>query len=150
MGTLTLPVGGSVYIDANVAIYSVEKIEPYWTLLRPLWVTAQTGRFIIVSSELLFFETLIKPLQKNDSILETVFRDLLLHSREVQLHPITLSILESAARLRSVTGLKTPDAIHAATALTANITLFLTNDQDFRRVPGLPVTLLSEIVASNP
>lgn len=145
MGTLALPATGPVYIDANVAIYSVEKIEPYWTLLQPLWVAAQTGRFMIVSSELLFFETLVKPLQKGDAVLAASFRGLLLHAHEVQLHPITLPILEVAAGLRANTGLHTPDAIHAATALTANITLFLTNDSDFRRVPGLPVTLLSEI-----
>jgi predicted nucleic acid-binding protein len=150
MGTLTLPTAGSVYIDANTAIYSVEKIEPYWTLLQPLWAAAQADQFIIISSELLLFETLVKPFQKSDTILETSFRNLLLHSREVQLRPMTLSILEAAARLRATTGLKTPDAIHAATALAANITLFLTNDSDFRRVPSLPVTLLSEIVASSP
>ena len=27
MGSLTLPTGGSVYIDANAVIYSVERIE---------------------------------------------------------------------------------------------------------------------------
>jgi predicted nucleic acid-binding protein len=68
----------------------------------------------------------------------------------MQLQPITLPILEAAARLRATTGLKTPDAIHAATALAAHNTLFLTNDSDFRRVPGLPVTLLSEVVSSSP
>ncbi|NJN93294.1 MAG: hypothetical protein HC875_03995 [Anaerolineales bacterium] len=84
MGTLTLPATGAVYIDANVAIYSIEKIEPYWTLLQPLWVAAHAGHFVIVSSELLFFETLIKPLQQSDLVLEASFRNLLLHSREVQ------------------------------------------------------------------
>lgn len=148
MGPLTLPATGVVYIDANVAIYSVEKIEPYWTCLQPLWVAAQAGHFIIVSSELLFFETLVKPLQQGDAVLEASFRSLLLHSREVQLKPITLSILEAAVRLRATSGLKTPDAIHATTALTANITLFLSNDSDFRRVPGLSVTLLSEVISS--
>jgi len=67
VGTLTLPTAGSVYIDANTAIYSVEKIEPYWTCLQPLWIAAQAGHFIIVSSELLFFETLVKPFQQGDA-----------------------------------------------------------------------------------
>lgn len=150
MGSLILPAAGTVYIDANTAIYSVEKIEPYWTLLQPMWVAAQAGYFLIVSSELLFFETLVKPFQRGDAILQASFRNLLLHSREMQLQPITLPILEAAARLRATTGLKTPDAIHAATALAAHNTLFLTNDSDFRRVPGLPVTLLSEVVSSSP
>jgi len=150
MGALILPVTGLVYIDANAAIYSVEKIEPYWNLLQPLWGAAQAGHVTIISSELLFFETLVKPFQQGDAVLEASFRSLLLHSYEVQLQPITLSILETAARLRATAGLKTPDAIHAATALAAQTTLFLTNDSHFRRVSGLPVTLLSEAIASSP
>ncbi len=37
MGPLTLPTGGSVYVDANVLIYSIERIEPYRALLAPAW-----------------------------------------------------------------------------------------------------------------
>jgi hypothetical protein len=33
MGQLTLPTSGPVYLDTDVVIYSVEKIEPYWSLL---------------------------------------------------------------------------------------------------------------------
>jgi predicted nucleic acid-binding protein len=41
-----------------------------------------------------------------------------------------------------------PDAIHAATALTkGNITL-VTNDPGFKRVPGLSVVVLREILSS--
>jgi hypothetical protein len=79
VGSLTLPAAGTVYIDANTTIYSVEKIEPYWTLLQPMWVAAQAGYFLIVSSELLFFETLVKPFQRGDAILQASFRNLLLH-----------------------------------------------------------------------
>jgi len=62
MGALTLPTSGSVYLDANGFIYSVEKIEPYHTLLKPMWVTAQKNQFEIVSSELTLLETLTKPI----------------------------------------------------------------------------------------
>lgn len=53
MGQLTLPASGSVYIDADAVIYSVEKIEPYWTLLQPMWAAAKAGQFAIIGSELL-------------------------------------------------------------------------------------------------
>jgi predicted nucleic acid-binding protein len=150
VGTLTLPDTGQVYLDASPIIYSVEKIEPYWSLLQPLWHRAQAGHVTLVSSQLLFIETLVKPLQAGDAVLEASFRNLLLNSHEVQLLPISLPILEEAARLRAALRLKTPDAIHAATAFAADCVLFITNDSDFRRVPGLPVTLLAEIAASNP
>jgi hypothetical protein len=41
VGSLTLP-GGAVYVDANAVIYSIERIEPYHTLLLPLWQAVAT------------------------------------------------------------------------------------------------------------
>jgi len=76
MGRLTLPTSGSVYLDANGFIYSVEKIEPYHTLLKPMWETAQKNQFEIVSSELTLLETLTKPLRENNTLLENLFRAL--------------------------------------------------------------------------
>ncbi|MFH0939479.1 MAG: PIN domain-containing protein [Planctomycetota bacterium] len=61
--------------------------------------------------------------------------------------PITLSILEHAASLRAATGLKAPDAIHAATALTQGEIIFVTNDQSFKRVPNLSVIVLQEMLS---
>ena len=37
MGPLILPTEGSVYVDANAIIYSVERVEPYRGLLAPMW-----------------------------------------------------------------------------------------------------------------
>ncbi len=42
MGALALPQHGSVYVDANSIIYSIERIEPYRTVLQPLWEKAHT------------------------------------------------------------------------------------------------------------
>jgi predicted nucleic acid-binding protein len=146
VGPLTLPLSGSVYLDANGFIYSVERIEPYCTVLEPMWQTARTSQFEVVCSELVLLETLVKPLRAEDAELEKLFRELF-RSREVRLIPTTTSIWEQAARLRaSIPGLRTPDALHAATASATGCELFLTNDPGFRCVPGLPVILLSEVV----
>ncbi|MBI3798055.1 MAG: type II toxin-antitoxin system VapC family toxin [Deltaproteobacteria bacterium] len=144
MGALTLPSAGPIYLDANGFIYSVERIEPYRTMLEPMWLLAQAGRFEIVSSKLVILETLVKPLREKDTLLENLFRALLF-AREVRLLPATASLWEQAAQLRATTGLKTPDALHAATALVVGSTLFVTNDGGFRRVSGLPVSILDEV-----
>jgi predicted nucleic acid-binding protein len=145
MGALTLPPSGPIYFDANSFIYSVERIEPYRTILEPVWLHAQAGQFEVVSSELVLLETLVKPLQAGDTVLENLFRALL-HSREVRLIAVIAAIWEQAAHLRATTSLKTPDAVHAATARAVGSTLVLNNDPDFRRVPGLPVVILDDIV----
>ncbi|MDF5713744.1 MAG: PIN domain-containing protein [Rhizonema sp. NSF051] len=73
----------------------------------------------------------------------------LLRSPQMQLIPISQTVLQSAARLRAITpSLRTPDAIHAATAITSGSTQFLTNDQQLRIVTGLPVVILDEVLAS--
>ncbi len=145
MGSLTLPTGGSVYIDANAIIYSVERIEPYRELLAPMWQEAGAGRFALASSELVVLETLIKPLREGNARLEMLFRSIFA-AAEMDLIPATLAIWEDAARIRAATGLKTSDALHAATALQAECTLFVTNDTDFRRVQGLPIVVLDDLV----
>jgi len=144
MGRLTLPSTGPVYLDASGFIYSVERIEPYRTLLEPMWLQAQTGQFSIVSSDLVVLETLVKPLREGDKVVENLFRSLF-EASEVRLIPATRPLWEEAARLRAETGLKTPDALHAAAALHAGCTIFITNDDDFRRLKELPVVVLDEL-----
>jgi predicted nucleic acid-binding protein len=146
MGTLILPTTGPIYLDTSGFIYSVERIEPYCTLLEPMWRQALAGQFVVVSSELVVLETLVKPLREGDTVIEQLFRAVL-HAREVLLIPATLSLWEQAARLRAHTGLKTPDALHAATALDVASTLCITNDGDFRRVEGLPVVVLDDVLS---
>ena len=147
MGSLALPSTGPVYLDASAFIYSVELIEPYRALLEPVWQQAQAGQFSVVSSELVVLETLVRPLREGDSFLESLFRSLF-EANEVRLIAATRSLWEEAARLRAETGLKTPDALHAASALQAEYTLFVTNDGDFRRVQGLPVVVFDDLIES--
>ena len=145
MGPLTLPTHGSVYLDANGFIYSVERIEPYRTLLEPMWQQARSGEFDVASSDITVLETLVRPLREGDEVVEMLLRSMF-DAQEVSLVPATRELWEDAARIRADTGLKTPDALHAATALRAGCALFVTNDTDFRRVDGLPIVVLDDLV----
>jgi len=142
---LTLPESGTVYLDANGFIYSIERIDPYRSMLDTLWLTVSVGQVKVVTSELTLLEVLVKPLKVGDATTATLFRTVLKHTPDVQMLPITQSVLEAAANLRATLGLKTPDAIHVATALLNNSVLFVTNDSAFRRVTDLNVTVLSEL-----
>jgi len=144
MGSLIIPSAGSIYIDANTVIYAVERIEPYRSLLEPLWNAAHAQTISLLTSELTWLETLTKPLRDQDTRLEALFRAFLT-AREITLLPATLPLWEQAARLRAL-GLKTPDALHAATGLAGQCRLFVTNDPIFQRVPGLSVTILNTVL----
>jgi hypothetical protein len=100
MESLILPPNGPIYLDASGFIYSVERIEPYRTLLDPLWRQAQVGQFVIVSSDLVVLETLVKPLRDTDTAVERLFRELF-DADEVMLVPATRQLWEEAARLRA-------------------------------------------------
>ena len=145
MGPLILPTAGLVYIDANGLIYSVERIEPYRTLLEPMWQQAQDGNLSIVSSPVLITEVLVKPLQVGNTEIEVQYRELFA-SNAVSLLDAPYGVFEDAARLRARTGLKIPDALHAATALRAGCALFVTNDTDFRRIQELPAVVLDDLL----
>ena len=60
MAQVSLPDAGTLYLDACVFIYRVERLEPYRTLLQPLWREAATGTFGLVTSELIIAELACK------------------------------------------------------------------------------------------
>lgn len=144
MGELVLPDSGSIYLDANGFIYSVERISPYYEALGSLWQASSNGQVTIITSELTLLEVLVKPLKAGNAVLITAFDTILRHSPDVKMIPITQSILQEAAKLRAIANLKTPDALHAATAMLHGCNLFVTNDKSFRLVSALPTTVLSE------
>ena len=145
MGALTLPVSGLVYIDTMTLIYTVERYPAYWPLLEPLWLAAQAGTIEIVSSELTLMEALVGPFKSGDTTLERAYEHALVGT-DMRLLPITQPILREAARLRASTKLRTPDAVHAATAQQVACVLFVSNDVGFRAVPGLPLAILDDLL----
>jgi predicted nucleic acid-binding protein len=135
-----------VYLDANSIIYSVEKHTTYWPLIQPVWLAAKGKTIEIVSSELTLMETLIGPLKKGDAALAVTYEQLF-QQEQTRLLPITQSILRDAAQLRATTKLKTPDAIHTATALQVGCALLVTNDAGFRSIAGLSVVILNDLLS---
>ncbi len=147
MGQLVISSGSKVYVDTAVLIYTLEENTDYFDLLKPLWIKFQAQEIELISSELILMEVLVLPLRNNDESLVSDYEQLLLNSA-MKLVPINQSILRQAANLRANNSLKTPDAIHAATAMSAHCDLFITNDNGFRNLAELPIVILSEVLTS--
>ena len=97
MGPLALPAAGLVYIDANGLIYSVERVEPYRTLLEPMWQQAQDENLSIGRSPVLVTEVLVKPLQVGNTEIEMQYRELFA-SNAVSLLDAPYGVFEDARR----------------------------------------------------
>jgi predicted nucleic acid-binding protein len=149
MGPIVLPTSGSVYVDANVVIYTVENHPLYAPRLRPFWLAVNAGMVRVFSSELLYLETLVGPHKSGSSQLAANY-ETFLGLPYLQLLPISVSILREAARLRaSIPRLRTPDAIHAASARVHGVATFLSNDAGFRNVPGLNAVIVDDLLAGS-
>ncbi len=141
-----MPAGGPVYVDAQVVIYSVEKHPTYAPLLRLLWAAVLAGTVEAVTSELTVLEALVGPLKSGNAGLVGVFEQFF-GLAGVRLVPVFAAVLRDAAQLRAtVPKLKTPDAIHAATAIREGCTQIVTNDYGFRAVTGVPVVILQDVL----
>lgn len=146
MGSIELPGSGVVAVDANIVIYTVEKHVNYSPLLRPLWESVAAGKLVVVISEAILLETLVGPYRAGLSQLAADY-EAFLSFPGIQLVPISPSILRAAAEMRAkVPKLRSPDAIHAATAIHQTASCFLTNDLGFRNIAGFNVMLLDEVL----
>src|SRR5215207_7838974 len=124
MGPLNLPDGARIYVDAQVIIYSVETHPKYWPLLRTLWAEVQAAQAASFSSDLALLECLVHPMKAGDVQRVQAFDAFFVQPGFYPL-PITREVLRLAAQLRAETPrLRTPDAIHAATALAAGAAVF--------------------------
>lgn len=146
MGPLNLPESGRVYVDTAPVIYTVERHPVYEEMLRTLWAAMAAGRVQVITSELTILEALVQPLRHGDDVLIGQYEELF-RRMTPGLRPITPQVLRAAARLRAETRLRTPDAIHLSTALAESCALVITNDADFRRAPGLTVTVLKDVAS---
>lgn len=145
MGQLIFPPSSRVYFDTAPLIYSVEKHAVYWPTLRTFWLTVRRDAIEVVTSNLTLLETIVKPTKENDQRLVQAYTKLLTVS-QIEFFEITTQILKDAARLRALQNFKTPDAIHAATAIAAGCGYFVTNDPNFRRLSDIEVVILDDLI----
>lgn len=132
-------------IETAPYIYFVEEHPAYAEKVDAILRIAEAAGIEIRSSVISLTEILIKPIQANDQNLLSAYREMLTELEIVQLVPVTAHIAEQAAHLRARYNLRTPDALHLASALSSRCDAFLTNDMNLKRVDGLQILILDEL-----
>jgi predicted nucleic acid-binding protein len=124
--------GKRVYFDANVFIYLMEGYPSLEIGLRDIRDSIFHGESNICTSELTLCEVLVPAFRANNTALLALYRQFIEESGAFELIPTTRETYVRASLLRAQLGLKTPDAIHMATAIECGCTAFLTNDKPMK------------------
>jgi predicted nucleic acid-binding protein len=131
-----------IYLDAGIIIRMIEGNEAARVPLVERLAHARRPGAFLLTSRLSRLECRCKPLQIGNFELLELYESFF-SAPELLVREIDATIVEKATELRAGLGLKTPDAIHAATAWVSEVEEFWTADQDFVRLSQLRVTLFA-------
>lgn len=131
-----------LYLDASAIIYSIEGIAGVRQMVLDRVARAEQspdGR--ILTSRLSRLECRVLPLRRNQTALLSTYEQFFAQ-QALTIAELTATVIERATSLRARYGLKTPDAIHIATAVEQQADLILTGDRDFARCADIKVEIL--------
>lgn len=132
------------FLDASALIYRIEGVEALAAS-----VTAELARIAkrhpgvrLAASRLAWLECRVKPMKDNNGVLLAQY-DAFFDRPDLIWVELTRDVVELAAAVRARHGLRTPDALQAASCLQlGEAHLMLTGDATFQRVAGLNVGLI--------
>ena len=128
-----------IYLDSCIAIYLVEEHPSHAAAIENM-LAACDG--IVCYSPLTELECLVLPLRlKRNDLLDKFGRFFSLNLK-LEMHD---AVYQEATRLRADFGIKTPDALHLATARLHNCSEFWTNDG---RLAGVANSLAVDVVVN--
>ncbi len=137
MGSLTLdsiPTGSRLLLDTVALIYFLERHPRYSQSAEIIFRRIETGDLQSLMSTLVFAELLVPLYRAGDIVAANDLSRLLKNFRHLEILDLTPEIGAEAARLRAGYNLRTPDAVHAATALAGQANGLLTNDKNLSRL----------------
>ncbi len=127
-------------------VYFLEQSPRYYSAARTIFQQVEEGSLQAHASSLVFAELLVHPYRSGNAKLAAATFATLRSYDNLEWDDPSPSIAREAARLRAAYGLRTPDAVHVATALAIKADWIVTNDKGLRRIQpeGVKVWLFDE------
>lgn len=138
--------GCRVYFDVNPIIYFIEQNSGFSTAVAPIFELLGEGAILAYTSEFSLTEILIKPIRDDLNDVVHAHKDLLLDPQLFTLTKVTRETFLHAAQLGGKFGMRTPDAIHVASAVENQCQFFITNDKKIRSHGGVTVVYVSDLM----
>ena len=136
--------GKSIFVNTAPIIYFIEEKPIFLDKLFRLFSAAEKGELFINTSIITFLEVLVLPIRLKQNDLADQYEKILFNSSGINVIDIDRRIAKKSAYIRSVYGLKTPDAIQIATAIENDADIFLTNDAEFKKINEIEILFLSQ------
>lgn len=150
MGPLTsgVPDGSRILLDSVSIVYYLERNARYFAAASEWMERVNAGQLTAAASALLLAEVLVPAYRAGNPAAARQARAALERIPNFELLEVTPAVADTAARLRAEHNLRTPDALHVATALDEGAEWLVTNDHRLRRVEaeGIRVWLFDDHV----
>lgn len=133
----------AVYLDACTVIYLVEGAPPFQAAAAASVAPYQGDPdVVLLTSRLTRMECRVKPLRDGQAALLAVYESLFA-ARRMSLAELSPAVVERATDLRARYRVRTPDALHLATAIEARAIAFITGDATLTRCTELNVLVIA-------
>lgn len=135
--------GQVIGIDSSVFIYLLEEHPQFLSRARKALLSVQEGKYEAVLSVIGMIEILTGPKLQGKKELAAHYKELIKNFPHVRIMGIDESVVDIASDLRGKYRLRTPDAIHIATAIAHSAEKFVTNDMALKVVTEIPIEMLA-------
>jgi predicted nucleic acid-binding protein len=140
-----VPVRPPLYgIDSRVFVYHFEAHQELGPAAGRLLEAAEGGRCRLVCSVLAQLEVLVVPKRNQRQDLCARYREVFESFPNLSVLNVDREIAEIASDLRAAYSLRTPDAIHLATALRAGASAFVSQDGRLK-LSELPILRMDQV-----
>ncbi|MEW6088327.1 MAG: type II toxin-antitoxin system VapC family toxin [bacterium] len=133
-----------ISLDTSVFIYHFEENPRYLKLTQQILNFIASQKINAFCSELIILEILVQPYKKEGNDLIDRYEILLSNFPHLTILPVDRSVLRKAAELRARYHIKSPDAIHLASAINSESEIFIGNDRNLSKVDDVDVIFLDE------
>lgn len=137
--------GCRVYFDVNPIIYFIEQKSEFAAAVAPIFEMLGEGNLLAYTSEFSLTEILIKPIRDDLSEVIHAHKELLLDPQLFTLTKARRETFLQAAELGGKAGMRTPDAIHFASAMENHCQWFITNDRKIKSHGAVTVIQISDL-----
>lgn len=130
-------------LDANILIYHLRAHPSFGKPATRLLAECKQRQSVV--SAIVFSEIFVSLFEQNDTVLIEKYRAFLNSFPRLDIVSANKQICLLAAQLRAAYRLKTPDAIHIATAIDSGCGVFITNDDNLKKVQEITVLTLRDL-----